>query len=78
MPIDLIIRDARVVGPHGPEKMDIGIDGGRIVALSSEPIGSAKTTIDAGGLSRIFHVSSVTAVYVTISELTMTGGVTGD
>jgi len=50
MPLDLVIRDALVVGPRGPEQMTIGIENGRIVSLAPEPAGAAKDTIDARGL----------------------------
>jgi allantoinase len=50
MPLDLVIRGALVVGPRGPERMDIGIEGGRIVALSAELTDRARDTIDARGL----------------------------
>jgi allantoinase len=50
MALDLVIRDALVVGVRGPERMAISIEAGRIVALSPEPTGSAKETIDARGL----------------------------
>ena len=50
MPLDLVIRDALVVGPRGPERMAIGIEGGRIVALSAELSERATETIGARGL----------------------------
>jgi allantoinase len=50
MPLDLVIRDAIVIGPHGPEGMAIGVEGGRIVALSPEIAERARETMDARGL----------------------------
>jgi allantoinase len=50
MPLDLVIRDALVVGPRGPERMAIGIEDGKVAALSPEPEGSTRETVDAAGL----------------------------
>jgi len=50
MALDLVIRNALVVGASGPVPLWIGIREGSVVELSPEISESAKETIDAGGL----------------------------
>lgn len=47
---DLLIRNAEVVTPTGQVRRDLGIEGGKIVALEAELTGAAMKTIDATGL----------------------------
>jgi hypothetical protein len=48
---DLVIRDGRVMNPQSglDAVMNLGINGGRIAAVSREPL-QGKAEIDAGGL----------------------------
>jgi len=50
MALDCVIRGAQVVRSTGTERLDIGIEGGRVVELAAEVAGQAKDTIDGGGL----------------------------
>jgi allantoinase len=50
MPMDCLIRGGLVVRSSGVERLDIGIEDGRISQLSPEISGSARSTIDARGL----------------------------
>jgi allantoinase len=50
MDFDLLIRGASVVRPEGVEKLWIGIEGGRVVAIEGELSGRAREGIDAEGL----------------------------
>ena len=45
--LDLIVRNA--VLPDGRDGLDIGVSGGRIVAIEVGIAGDARQTIDAGG-----------------------------
>ncbi len=48
--LDLIIRGGQAVTPGGVLPLDIGIEGGKIVALHPELLQAARTEHDAGGL----------------------------
>ncbi len=50
MPLDCLIRGGMVVRSSGVEQLDIGVEAGRIAALSPEITGPARVTIDALGL----------------------------
>ena len=50
MTFDCVIRGAQVVRSIGVERLDIGIEGGRVAELLSEIPGSARETIDGRGL----------------------------
>jgi allantoinase len=50
MAFDLVIRGATVVGLGGEDRLDIGIEGGKIALLAPEIPGRAAETIDARGL----------------------------
>ncbi len=48
--LDLAIRGGTVVAPDGVRRADVGVAGGRIVAVAPELDGSAREEIDAAGL----------------------------
>ncbi len=48
--LDLAIRGGTVVAPDGARRADVGVAGGRIVAVAPELDGSAREEIDAAGL----------------------------
>lgn len=50
MSFDLLIRGATVVGPGGPERLDVGSADGLIAALGPELAGPATEELDAAGL----------------------------
>ncbi|MFI5368667.1 MAG: allantoinase, partial [Spirochaetia bacterium] len=50
MALDLVIRNALVVGDSGPASLSIGIHDGLIAELAPEITESAKETIDGRGL----------------------------
>lgn len=48
--LDLIVRGGQVVTPAGVQRLDIGIEDGRIAALHAELLGAAHAEQDAAGL----------------------------
>ena len=50
MPFDLLIRNGKVITPDGVERLDVAVEGGRIVELAPEIAGDARETVDAAGL----------------------------
>ena len=47
---DLLVRGGRLVLPDGERAADVGVDGGRIVAIAPELAGAGREEVDARGL----------------------------
>src|SRR5436190_8872763 len=47
---DLLVRGGRLVLPDGERAADVGVDGGRIVAIAPELAGTGREEVDARGL----------------------------
>ena len=88
-PLDLIVRNVRVVRPHRPgvERLDVGIKDGRFARIAPEiPVGDALEVYDAGGrlgFPGVVDAHTHVGIYapladdaVTESRAAVSGGVT--